>query len=115
MDITNGTLSGRLTKDPELQTTSNGNTVARARLASTTRGNGSLFVNLTAWGKTGELLNQYCQKGSFLVVAGPLDKEDNWTDKNGNEREGSLRLTVDSLAFGPKVAPAAAADEDLDF
>src|SRR5699024_10964291 len=39
-----------------------------------------------AWGKTAELLNQYCAKGSKIGITGSL-KVDKFQDKEGNNRE----------------------------
>ena len=44
------------------------------------------FIRVEAWGKTAELLNQYCSKGSKVGVEGSL-KVDKFQDKEGNNRE----------------------------
>ena len=44
------------------------------------------FIRVEAWGKTAELLNQYCSKGSKIGVEGSL-KVDKFQDKEGNNRE----------------------------
>lgn len=44
------------------------------------------FIRVEAWGKTAELLNQYCAKGSKIGVEGSL-KVDKFKDKEGNNRE----------------------------
>ena len=44
------------------------------------------FIRIEAWGKTAELLNQYCAKGSKIGVEGSL-KVDKFKDKEGNNRE----------------------------
>lgn len=44
------------------------------------------FIRVEAWGKTAELLNQYCSKGSKIGVEGSL-KVDKFKDKEGNNRE----------------------------
>lgn len=43
------------------------------------------FIPVEAWGKTAELLNQYCKKGSKIGVEGSI-KIDKWQDDNGNNR-----------------------------
>lgn len=71
-------LVGRLTKNPELKRTNNGNPVTSFRLAFSNRTKNadgspsSSFVNCTAWNKTAELVFQYCSKGSQLCVDGRL-------------------------------------------
>src|SRR5699024_1615660 len=44
------------------------------------------FIKVEAWGKTAELLNQYCAKGSKIGITGSL-KVDKFQDKEGNNRE----------------------------
>ena len=44
------------------------------------------FIRVEAWGKTAELLSQYCGKGSKIGVEGSL-KVDKFKDKEGNNRE----------------------------
>ena len=44
------------------------------------------FIRVEAWGKTAQLLNQYCSKGSKIGVEGSL-KVDKFKDKEGNNRE----------------------------
>src|SRR5690625_1637686 len=44
------------------------------------------FIRVEAWGKTAELLTQYCAKGSKIGVEGSL-KVDKFKDKEGNNRE----------------------------
>ena len=44
------------------------------------------FIRVEAWGKTAELLSQYCAKGSKIGVEGSL-KVDKFKDKEGNNRE----------------------------
>ena len=44
------------------------------------------FIKVEFWGKTAELLNQYCAKGSKIGITGSL-KVDKFQDKEGNNRE----------------------------
>ena len=44
------------------------------------------FIKVEAWGKTAQLLEQYCQKGSKIGIQGSL-KVDKFQDKEGNNRE----------------------------
>src|SRR5699024_10255483 len=44
------------------------------------------FIKVEAWGKTAELLEQYCQKGAKVGIQGSL-KVDTFQDKEGNNRE----------------------------
>lgn len=68
-------LSGRLTKDIELKTSSTGNYYTNFILA--VKRNYSKdevdFISCTAFNKTAELLYNYFQKGSALIVKGSIN------------------------------------------
>ncbi|MDQ6595087.1 single-stranded DNA-binding protein [Bacillus salipaludis] len=72
------TLVGRLTKDPELKTTSDGTSVTQVTLAVSRNfrnQNGEIeadFVLCTLWRKAAENTAQYCRKGSVVGVTGRL-------------------------------------------
>ena len=51
-----------------------------------------LFVDLTFFGRSAEIANQYLRKGSNVLIDGRL-KLDQWTDKDGNKkRDKSIKL-----------------------
>ena len=54
-----------------------------------------LFVDLTFFGRTAEIANQYLRKGSKVLVEGRL-KFDQWTDQSGMKRS-KHSITVESL------------------
>lgn len=54
-----------------------------------------LFVDLTFFGRTAEIANQYLRKGSKVLVEGRL-KLDQWTDQSGGKRS-KHSITVESL------------------
>jgi single-strand DNA-binding protein len=58
-------LMGRLTRDPETRTTTTGKTVTSFSLAvdRQTQDDQADFFDVTAWEKTGELVQQYLTKG----------------------------------------------------
>ena len=60
------------------------------------------FVDCSAFGKTGELINQYFQKGKPIFVEGRL-KLDQWEDKQG----GGKRSIGCKWRKAGKMAPAA--------
>jgi single-strand DNA-binding protein len=76
-------LVGNLTKDVELRNTASGKTVASFGIAtneSYTDSNGEKvkkveFHNIVAWGKTAELLSQYCSKGKKVLIVGKLQTQ----------------------------------------
>lgn len=125
-------LMGRLTRDPELRHTQGGTAVANIGMAVNRKWsqNGEpkesvCYVDLKAWGKTAELLNQYLEKGDPLHVEGRLESE-SW-EKDG-EKRSKLVVVIDSFQFiggkredaeaaPPKTAkkPMRERDEDQDY
>ncbi len=79
-------LVGNVTHDLELRTTQSGKSVLDLRLAIN-EGYGenteTIFINVTVWGKSAEICNQYLTKGSKVLVDGRL-KQDSWKGKDGN-------------------------------
>ena len=69
-------LLGRVGTDPELRYTQSGTAVAQLRLATDRRRqNGEVeadWHNITAWGKTAEIISEHVGKGERLLVTGKL-------------------------------------------
>ena len=85
-------LVGHLTRDIELRYTQGGAAVGSSGIAVTRKYtlNGekreeTCFIDITMFGKTAEIANQYLAKGSKLLIEGRL-KFDQWTDNNGQNR-----------------------------
>jgi len=99
-------LIGNLTRDPQLKYLPSQMAVAEFGLAinhkyKTASGEARedvCFVDCTAFGKTGELINQYCQKGKALYVEGRL-KYDTWEDKNGGGKRSKHVVIVENFQF----------------
>jgi single-strand DNA-binding protein len=56
------------------------------------------FIDVSAFGKQAEVINQYCQKGKQLLVEGRL-KYDTWEDKNGGGKRSKHTVVVDNFQF----------------
>jgi len=98
-------LMGNLTRDIELRTTQGGMQIAKFGMAINRKWsqNGeqkesTCFVDLTAWGRSAELLNQYVRKGSPLFVEGRLEYS-TWEDKNGGGKRSKLEVVVENFQF----------------
>lgn len=65
-------LIGNLTKNIELRTTQNGNTVCSFTLAVYRDKEHTDFINCVAWNKSAELLHNYCKKGDKIGVSGSI-------------------------------------------
>jgi single-strand DNA-binding protein len=57
-----------------------------------------LFIDCSAFGKPGEIINQYCQKGKQILVEGRL-KYDTWEDKQGGGKRSKHSVVVDNFQF----------------
>jgi len=99
-------LIGRLTADPEIRYTPSGLNIANMRLAVNRYRKGqdgnrieeTAFVDLTAFGRTAELAQQYLKKGRQVFVEGALHFEQ-WDDKNSGQKRSKLSVTVENLQF----------------
>jgi len=92
-------LMGNLTRDPELRQTPNGQSVCSFSLAinrswqdqSGQQQDAVDYFDVTAWGKLGELVNQYLSKGRRCLVQGRLSQR-SW------EQDGQKRSKVEVVA-----------------
>lgn len=91
-------LTGRITKDLELKTA--GQTqVTNFSMAvdNPFKKDDASFFDIVAFGKTAELLNNYCGKGSKILIEGNL-KQDRFQDKQGNNRS-AVRVIANRIEF----------------
>ena len=94
---------GRLSQDPEIRTTSNGEAVYNFNFAVDRRfqregGKKADFFRCVAFGKTAERMQKCAiKKGTKLYVEGWLELDD-YTDKNGIERQ-SVKITISDFTF----------------
>ncbi len=99
-------IGGRLTRDPDLRFTANQTPVcnfgiARNRKYRTQAGEDreeKLFIDVVAWGKTGEVINQYFQKGDPIFAEGTLKMEE-WEDKNGGGKRTKIVMNLEQFQF----------------
>ena len=97
-------LVGNLTRDIELRYTQSGTAIASTGIATSrkykaqdgTQKEEVMFIDLTFFGKTGEIANQYLHKGSKVLVDGIL-KLDQWEDKNGGGKRSKHSVTVSEM------------------
>jgi len=113
-------LIGRLGKEPESRFTPNGKKVAHFSLAiSQRRKSGSEtkeyteWVNVEAWGRLGEVAQQYLKKGSLVYIEGRL-KTDKYEDKGGETKYFSKVIALMMQFLDKKSAeePVIAVDEE---
>ncbi len=113
---------GRLTRDPALKYTPSGAAVADFGLAVNRyyntqdgeRKEDTCFLDVSAWGKLGETVNNYLRKGRQVFIEGYL-KFDQWENKDGQRRSkiSVVANTVQFLDSGQDAGMRRAAPADL--
>ena len=109
-------LIGRLGKDPESKFTPTGKKVTHFSLAVSNRWKdrsgetkeSTEWVNVEAWGRLGEVCQEYLKKGSLIFLEGRL-KTDKFEDKYYTK---VVALTLQFLDKRPAEEPVMAVDED---
>ena len=99
-------ITGNLTRDPELRTTPNGSSVCSFSVAvnhvfrdsSGNQQEDVSFIDCSAWGKLGEMINQYAKKGTGVLVSGRLDQR-SWEDKNTGQKRSRVEVVVEDFNF----------------
>lgn len=93
-------LMGRLTRDPEVRTTSTGKTITSFSLAVDRGGQDDQadFFDVTAWEKLGELVSQYLSKGRRCLVQGRL-RQDSWDDKESGKKRSKVEVVATDVTF----------------
>jgi len=102
-------LMGNLTRDVELRHTNSGTPVTEIGLAVNEKrkdANGqwveeTTFVDITLWGRTAEVCNEYLGKGSGVLIEGRL-KLDQWDDKQTGQKRSKLRVTGERMTMLPR-------------
>jgi single-strand DNA-binding protein len=86
-------LAGNMARDVEMRYLTSGTAAATAAIATNRRYKASdgtqkdetMFIDVTFWGRTAEIANQYLKKGSQVLVEGRLTLEQ-WTATDGSKR-----------------------------
>lgn len=93
-------LMGRLTRDPEMRTTTTGKSIASFSIAVDRQGQDDQadFFDITAWEKLGELVNQYLSKGRRCLVQGRL-RQDSWDDKETGKKRTRVEVVATDVTF----------------
>ena len=99
-------LMGNLTRDPELRSLPSGTTVVNFGLAVSERWKDKntgeqreevCFVDVDAFGRQGEVVNEYFSKGKPILVEGRL-RFRQWETDSG-EKRSKLSVTLDRFSF----------------
>lgn len=105
MDLNKAMIIGRLTRDPEMRTTTSGINVTTIGVATsyvyTNQQSGQKveqteFHNVVLWRKLGEIAAQYLKKGTQVYIEGRLQTR-SWDDKNGGSKHYRTEIVADNM------------------
>lgn len=129
MDLNKVTLIGNMVRDPESRSMRTGAQITRFSLATNyawqdaktkAKKEAVDFHNVIAWGKLGEILQQYVKKGSKVYIEGRL-RNRSYVAKDGAKRNTTEIVADNMIMLGhrlPKTASSKANDklvkEDVD-
>jgi len=114
-------LIGRLGKDPESRATLTGKKVTQFSLAVSDRWKSAEgetkehteWVNIEAWGRLGEICQQYLHKGKLVFLEGRL-RTDKFDDKSGETKYFTkvVALSMQMLDRKPEEEPVSTLEEE---
>ncbi len=105
-NINRVTITGNLTRDPELRSTPGGTAVCKLRVAvNSRRKDGQTgewvdkpnYFDVTVWGAQGENCANYLSKGRPVAVDGRLEWRE-WESQDGGKRQ-AVEIIADSVQF----------------
>ena len=106
-NINRVTITGNLTKDPELRTTPGGTSLCKLRVAVNSRRKDSSsgewvdkpnYFDVTVWGAQGENCANYLYKGRPVAVDGRLDWRE-WEAQDGGGKRQAVEIIAESVQF----------------
>ena len=119
MNLNKVILIGNLTADPELRSTTSGQSVCNFRMATNRIWNDKKtsqqqketeFHTVVAWGKLAEISSQFLKKGSLAMVEGRL-RTRSWQDQSGQKRFRT-EIVAQTLQLGPRGARSSFSPSD---
>lgn len=104
-------ITGNLTRDPELRTTTSGTNVCSFSVAVNRTFKGAdgenkedvSYIDCVAWGKLGEVISNYAKKGSSVLVSGRLSQR-SFEGKDGVKRSRTEVVAEDFNFIGSNPA-----------
>lgn len=104
-------ITGNLTRDPELRTTTSGTNVCSFSVAVNRTYKGAdgenkedvSYIDCVAWGKLGEVIANYAKKGSSVLVSGRLSQR-SYESKDGTKRSRTEVVAEDFNFIGSNPA-----------
>jgi single-strand DNA-binding protein len=114
MNVNKVLLVGRLTRDPEIRTTSTGQTVASISMATNRfwkdkngqKQDQTEYHNVVLWGRLGEIAGQYLTKGQECYIEGRMQTR-KYTAKDGTERR-TAEVVAENMQLGSRAQGSSA-------
>jgi single-strand DNA-binding protein len=108
MNLNRVIIAGRLTADPQLRSTTAGQSVGTFGVAtsrtwtdkSNQKQEQTEFHNIVVWGRQAELCAQYLKKGALVLIEGRLQTR-SWEDQQGGKRK-TTEIIAEAVQFGPR-------------
>ena len=108
MDLNKAMVIGRLTQDPELKTTSSGQSVCRFTIATNSywtdqtgqRQERVEYHNIVTWRRLAEICAQYLSKGRRAYIEGRLQTS-SWQDQNGTTKYRTEIIADNMIMLDP--------------
>jgi single-strand DNA-binding protein len=113
------TLIGNITRDIELKALPTGMKIANFSIATNrtwkdktgAKKDETEFHNLVAFGRTAEVIQQYCHKGDQILVDGRIHTS-SWDDKTSGAKRYKTEIMVENFQFGQKKGQNAPRTDD---
>jgi len=117
MNVNKVVLVGRLTRDPEVRSTSSGQSVTSISIATNRvwkdkngqKQEQTEYHNIVLWGKLAEISGQYLTKGQEAYFEGRLQTR-SYTGKDGVERR-TTEVVAENMQFGSRPQGSSAPSE----
>ena len=109
MNLNKVYLIGRLTQDPEMRSTTSGQSVTTLKMATNrvwkdkagAKQESVSYHNIVVWGRQAETSAQYLKKGQQVMIEGRIETR-SWDDKTSGEKKYRTEIIADRVQFGLK-------------
>ena len=115
MNVNQATIIGNVTRDPEVKTFGEGNTLTTFAVATNSKRKDSEQVpeyhNIVTFGKLAEICNEYVRKGRLVYIQGRIHTG-KWQDENNVVRSKTDIIASEMLLLDKKQALVSASQEE---
>ncbi|MYE38366.1 MAG: single-stranded DNA-binding protein [Candidatus Spechtbacteria bacterium SB0662_bin_43] len=110
MNLNKAIIVGNVTQQPEIRSIATGTQVANFSVATNRfyndratgeRQQETEFHRVVAWSRLAEIIGQYVQKGSLIMIEGRIQTR-SWDDKTTGAKRYATEIIADSIQLGPR-------------